>query len=103
MCVAWFCSDAELTLQWTLGQQRATTFAWSLGIRPPSLKHLLSPPVGFPTALPSTFAEADQWYIEPWAEEETALLHMRTADHDDQGHEAPMNTIPAVPNRCVLL
>ncbi|KAG5179318.1 hypothetical protein JKP88DRAFT_327157 [Tribonema minus] len=92
-------SDAELTLQWTLGQQRAMRFAWNVGIRPPSLEHLLSPPPDFPTALPSAFAEADQWYIEPWAEEETALLHMRTADHDDQGHEAPMDTIPADPHR----
>ena len=84
------CSDTELIREWEHGQQRAVDFAWRLGVKPPSLAHLREVPAGFPTALPTAFANGDRWYLAPWGEEDTAMQQMRTADHDDQGHETPM-------------
>jgi hypothetical protein len=95
------CSDEELVLQWELGQQRAVDFAWRLGIKPPSLAHLTAVPADFAAAPPLAFANVDRWYLEPWAEEETALQQMRTADGDDHGHEAPMSATVEGLNRHV--
>jgi hypothetical protein len=86
-------TDEEMIADWNSGQQRAQQLAWQLHIRPDFLMGMTA------QSPPSTLRAADQWYAEPWLEEQEALAKMGDAEpaEVDDTPAAPTSGAAALP------
>jgi hypothetical protein len=81
-------SDTQLAELWRTGQERAVTFAWGLGMRPPSMAAVACVPSDLPLKLP----QREMWFVQPWADEGAATKLMRSADAVDSSEPQELRT-----------